>query len=165
MEYGPLALKDLGNCCGCEKRHPTVRNLVTLDKRIEGERGGWGCVVCDLPPEGAVAVLCDDCIYELKQNRAEIKFACLGYPGENRRIQTAKLTEVYEHDNSKHPESWDWEKALFHFREIRAVYQDLLNVTGANTSLALEVVFRPLAQRYHSGERTFDLYQAMKAVE
>ena len=160
MEY-----KDLGNCCMCEKRDESCRNLITLDKKTPEERRSWGCVVCNLPPSGAVAVLCDDCIDELRQKRGEIKFACLGYPGENRRVGLEKLTEVYEHDNSKHPESWDWEKALFHFREIRAVYQDLLNLTGANTSIALEIVFRPLSMRYHSGERTFDLYRAMMNCE
>lgn len=62
-------------------------------------------------------------------------------------------------------ENLDWEKAFFHFNEIRARYQDLAGMPGVNTSLALEHVFRPLAERYERGERTKELYQEMMAVE
>ncbi len=95
---------NLGKCCSCEKEHPSVRNAITLDKKTPEAKGGWGCFVCDLEPLGAVAVLCDECLDKMVQNQTVIKFACLGYPGENRRIEIEKLTEEWKHDMSKHPE-------------------------------------------------------------
>ena len=158
---------NLGKCCICEISGKTVRNLMTLHlKTLPDEtKGGWGCFVCDLPPSGAVAVLCDVCLFEYTADNTIIKFACLGYPGENRRIEIEKLTEVYEHDKSKHPETWDWNEALRHFRAVRQIYQDFVSQPGANTSFALEYLFRPLSTRYHRGERTLELFEAMKAVE
>ena len=96
----------LGKCCICELENDSVRNMMTLDlKTLPGEKGGWGCFQCGKPAEGAVAVLCDECIDKYFVKKVEIKFACLGYPGENRRIEIEKLTESFEHDMSKHPEA------------------------------------------------------------
>jgi len=95
----------LGKCCICEQENESVRNLITLHKKSLDEKGGWGCFTCGLPSRGAVAVLCDDCLDKTTGDKAvEIKFACLGYPGENRRIEMDKLTEEFDHDMSKHPE-------------------------------------------------------------
>ncbi len=92
----------LGKCCVCEAENESVRNIITLDKKMPDENlpGGWGCFVCGLDGQGAVAVLCDDCL----DTEKEIKFACLGYPKDNRRIEIEKLTEEFKHDKSKHPE-------------------------------------------------------------
>ena len=92
----------LGNCCACERENETVRNAVMLDKKIPSEKGGWGCFVCGLEPHGAVAVLCDECLDKYAAQKLEIKFACLGYPGENRRIEIEKLKEDFAHDLTKH---------------------------------------------------------------
>lgn len=96
----------LGKCCICEAENRSVRNLITLHKKIpDGEKGGWGCFTCGSPSRGAVAVLCDDCLDKtMADETIEIKFACLGYPGENRRIEIKELTEDFDHDMSKHPE-------------------------------------------------------------
>lgn len=97
----------LGKCCICEIENESVRNVMTLHKEIppEEKNGGWGCFVCDRPARGAVAVLCDDCLDNTMGDQpVEIKFACLGYPGENRRIEIEKLTVDFDHDMSKHPE-------------------------------------------------------------
>jgi hypothetical protein len=95
---------NLGKCCCCEKENETVRNAITLDKKSPVTPGGWGCFICDLPPQGAVAVVCDDCLEKIMIKESKIKFACLGYPGENRRLEIEKLTEDFSHDMSKHPE-------------------------------------------------------------
>lgn len=96
---------NLGKCCVCETSGKAVRNIITLDKKSPETKGGWGCFVCGLPSSGAVAVLCDECLEKTSAKESEIKFACLGYPGENRRIETDKLTEDFRHDLSKHPET------------------------------------------------------------
>ncbi len=99
----------LGKCCICETENESVKNLITLHKKIPDseKNGGWGCFVCGLPASGAVAVLCDDCLDKTIAKKVEIKLACLGYPGENRRIELDKLTEEFDHDLSKHPEERD----------------------------------------------------------
>lgn len=95
----------LGKCCSCEQENDSVRNILMLDKLTSEPTlpGGWGCVVCGLPAMGAVAVLCDECLEKSAEKKTNVKFACVGSPGENRRIEIQKLTEVFEHDMSKHP--------------------------------------------------------------
>lgn len=156
---------NLGKCCICETEGKIVRNVITLNKKTPEEKGGWGCVVCGLEPRGAVAVVCDVCIELYAKDETKLKFACLGYPSENRRIEIEKLTETYEHISSKHPESWDWEKALTHFREIRNQYQQLAGEPGVNSYLALRHVFQPLAHRFYAGERSQELFDEMMSVE
>ncbi len=101
---GP-ACPDLGPCCCCQKIGPTVRNLITLPFRApageDGRRiGGWGCAVCHLPCEGAVAVMCDGCIEE----KRELVEACAGYPASGERLPMAALTEPFDHDPARHRE-------------------------------------------------------------
>lgn len=48
---------NLGPCCMCEGG-PT-HNLIMLNQRGAIPGHGWGCVVCDLPLDGAYAVLCE----------------------------------------------------------------------------------------------------------
>lgn len=93
---------NLGKCCICETETDAVRNIISLDKKIPDEErsGGWGCFVCGLPARGAIAVLYDECL----DKKLEIKWACLGYPKENRRIEIEKLTVPFGHDLSKHSE-------------------------------------------------------------
>lgn len=96
---------NLGKCCICEKEDDSVRNAITLDKKSPaGTVGGWGCFVCNLPSEGAVSVICDDCFENYVDKKTELKFACLGYPGENKRIPIEELTEDFHHDKTKHEE-------------------------------------------------------------
>lgn len=92
---------DLGRCCCCEREGAGVRNILMLGFRSpEPGEGCWGCLQCGLPMEGAVAVVCDDCL------AAGLKpeLACLGPPAANRRIPVDALTERFEHDVSRHPE-------------------------------------------------------------
>lgn len=90
---------DLGPCCACEKSGPTVRNVIMLDKRAPIAGTGWGCVQCGLAADGAVAVLCDDCL------GSEPKSVCRGSPGENMRVSVLTLApEPFAHDLRKHEE-------------------------------------------------------------
>jgi len=96
------AFPDLGSCCVCEVRGPQVRNVVMLNKRHPDpipRFGCWGCFQCGLPCEGAVAVLCDDCV----RHQRTVRFACSGPAGLDRRIPIERLTEPFLHDESKHP--------------------------------------------------------------
>lgn len=91
------ALSNLGPCCNCERTNG-VRNIVMLDRRSPTPGHGWGCVVCDLPFDGAVVVLCDDCIAV-----SPPKFVCTGYPAADGRTSYADLPpDEFEHDDDKH---------------------------------------------------------------
>jgi len=90
---------DLGPCCVCEKAGPDVRNVVMLDRKGPVPGRGWGCLVCDLPLDGAVAVLCDDCL----ANRAgEIRFVCNGCPKDGRLPIEELAFEPFEHRMACH---------------------------------------------------------------
>jgi hypothetical protein len=83
---------DLGPCCNCGATAGVI-NVMMLDKRAPTPGKGWGCVVCNLPADGAVAVLCDDCVEQ------PIKAVCDGYPNEGKRVPIEQLSdEVFQHD-------------------------------------------------------------------
>jgi len=91
---------DLGSCCGCGKTDKTVRNVIMLDRKAPEPGKGWGCVVCNLPPDGASVILCDECLEKKPQPLDKI---VMGYPGENRRIHaTAYRFVEFKHDEFLH---------------------------------------------------------------
>jgi hypothetical protein len=98
--------ENLGPCCICET-FENVRTIVMIDKRAPVAGHGWGCVVCGLATDGAVAVICDDCA-ELEQADTKLKFACRGYPASDGRVPIAELTQEFSHDETRHPELWNY---------------------------------------------------------
>lgn len=94
---------DLGPCCVCRKggaEDVRVTNIMLLRMKGRESGKGWGCVVCGLSCDGAVAVLCDSCAGA----GIEPREVCVGHPHEGRRRPIADLTEPHEHDPAKHPE-------------------------------------------------------------
>lgn len=89
---------DLGPCCACHTTGSSVRNIVMLSVRASVPGTGWGCFVCGLRPDGAITVLCDDC---LEQGR-EAQEICRGYPVEHGRAESSSATDPYEHDETRH---------------------------------------------------------------
>lgn len=91
-------ITDLGVCCACGTTDG-VRNIVMLHKRAPKPGTGWGCVVCGLSSDGAVCVICDDCL-DLQR---EAKFVCFGYPADRVLFPIDELSdEPFEHDMTKH---------------------------------------------------------------
>ncbi len=87
----------LGPCCACEQT-AGVRHITCLQLKGTVPGHGWGCPICDLPLDGALAVVCDNCVTK------PLRFACRGYPAFDGRIAISELREPYGHDESKHPE-------------------------------------------------------------
>jgi len=87
----------IGPCCACGLTR-NVRNVIMLDKRAPIAGTGWGCVVCGLPSDGAVAVVCDDCLDE----EAPLKFICKGYASQGDRAPIETATEPFGHDLALH---------------------------------------------------------------
>ena len=78
--------------------------MIMLD-RVAPEPGkGWGCLVCNLPSDGATVVLCDDCLEIKPQPLGNIIF---GYPKENMRIKASAYPfQIFKHDEYLH---WAYE--------------------------------------------------------
>jgi hypothetical protein len=94
----------LGPCCICEATDG-VRNVLMLPLRGTVKGHGWGCLVCDLPMDGAIAVLCDGCLAIYQSNESALRFACRGYPASDGRVPIAELPqEPFDHDESRHKE-------------------------------------------------------------
>jgi hypothetical protein len=91
---------DFGPCCVCGKEDATVRNIMMLNKRTPAGYG-WGCLQCDLPMEGAIAVICDECLVP----DVVIKEYVFGQVSDKKRALVSTLSdEVFDHDMTKHPE-------------------------------------------------------------
>ncbi|MBD1864198.1 MULTISPECIES: hypothetical protein [Trichocoleus] len=98
FEAGDEEPPDFGACCACRQEGSTVRNFVSLTKRALVPGTGWGCIVCNLPSDGALAVICDECLAK----SAEIQDTCHGYAATKERSPLAALTEDFDHDHALH---------------------------------------------------------------
>lgn len=93
---------NLGLCCSCEKSGPSVKNILMLNKKCPLLGKGWGCLVCNLPNDGAVAVVCDECMEASSGKAPMLIFACRGWPAEDGRIAFSELMGVHEHNMHFH---------------------------------------------------------------
>lgn len=89
---------DYGACCACDTTGPTVRNFIGLEKEAPVPGQGWGCVICELPCNGALAVICDSC---LEAERLPTQ-AIYGYPSLKRRISLGALIKEFKHKDGYH---------------------------------------------------------------
>lgn len=91
-----------GPCCGCGAPDVPRANLVMYDFVAPEGFNGWACVLCDLPPHGAIAILCDTCV----EGQVEPRFICGGtYATEGVRVSLDGYErKPFHHDTSKHPE-------------------------------------------------------------
>ena len=93
---------NLGPCCICEGM-TNVHTILMLEQKAPIIGHGWGCVVCDLPPDGATAVVCDACIEE-GDVESRLRFACRGFPASEGRVAIDELHGEHQHDMRYHVE-------------------------------------------------------------
>lgn len=93
--------ENLGTCCICCSTEG-VRNIMNFPQKAPVPGRGWGCVICHLPGDGAIAVLCDGCLEKVQYEGVEIPYACVGYPADNKRVPVAELRGTHEHDMEAH---------------------------------------------------------------
>jgi len=72
--------------------------MKSLPERSDGATLFKGCLVCNLPNDGAVAVLCDSCL----ETNAPILDACHGELASGGRAPRESLTEAFDHDMRFH---------------------------------------------------------------
>lgn len=91
---------DLGPCCAC-RGIENVRNIILVNKLAPVPGTGWGCFECDLSMDGAIAVVCDECI----DNNRAFNEVCYGLPDGCQRVAYDSLPDThFDHDLSQHPE-------------------------------------------------------------
>jgi hypothetical protein len=74
----------------CE-RHNKSTNIITLPLKAPVKGTGWGCVVCEAPFDGAMAVVCHGCV------DLEPRYVVNGKVGESKqRIPIAQVTEPFD---------------------------------------------------------------------
>ena len=93
---------DLGDCCGCGCVGESVRNIVALEYRATVPGVGWGCVVCNIPADGAIAVVCGKCLERFQAGEDVLKKAVSGYTLEKGRCDIKTLTEPFRHLDVPH---------------------------------------------------------------
>jgi hypothetical protein len=92
----------VGPCCAC--RHVgLLRNIIMLHWR-NPNACGWGCVTCNLAPEGAIALVCDACWEGGRPIRDAV--ATTIYAAD--RVPVTSLTEPWDHDEAKHSRDNDF---------------------------------------------------------
>ncbi len=92
----------LGACCACRLFKPDVRNVVCLSFKAPVAGTGWGCVQCGLALDGAVAVICDDCL----EMAAPLQELCHSFPADRQRAAYTTYAggERHHHRLERHPE-------------------------------------------------------------
>lgn len=93
---------DFGPCCACgrEGEGIHVQNIIMLGQKAPTPGTGWACFQCGQPSDGAVSVVCNDCL----NIGRPIRFAIDGYPKDKKRVPVESLKGEHEHDMSKHLE-------------------------------------------------------------
>lgn len=96
---------DLGPCCNCGSTGDFVRNILMMKFTAPESGKGWGCFQCDLPNDGAVAVLCDGCLEQISRDQVQIPQVCIGEPGNGKRVAVTDYEhEPFDHNLRLHPE-------------------------------------------------------------
>jgi hypothetical protein len=91
---------DMGECCAC-RGTGNVRNILMHNRRAPVPGTGWGCVVCHLPMDGAISILCDTCV----ASGARPLTVCDGFPVDKKRKPVEALDPApFDHDMKFHDE-------------------------------------------------------------
>jgi len=101
---------DFGTCCVCGEEgteENPVRNGIMLKLRGPSPGKGWGCLICDLPVDGAMAFVCDRCL-DLGFEKSPIRWVVKGFIADKGRVSIDVCKEFFDHDMSKHKEvKWE----------------------------------------------------------
>lgn len=93
-------------CCACGELKSPCRTIGQLNLKAPKGSSGWGCMVCHLPMEGAMVVVCDECNerFDREDETLEIRWAIAGDFDSDDRVLISELTEPHEHNPRFHPE-------------------------------------------------------------
>jgi hypothetical protein len=93
------SFKDFGSCCSCGSTSHAA-NFLLLEHEAPVPGSGWGCAICKLPANGAIAVLCDTC---LKQVNPVLTHVIFGYPADKKRVSYDSVSNTcFKHTMELH---------------------------------------------------------------
>jgi len=102
----------LGTCCGCQQPIQGVPHLIMLDIEAPIAGTGWGCYLCHLPNNGALAVVCNECLI----SQSMLFEVIYGYPESKQRLRFVNMEEPMTpfHHKANHrpqvnPEPYRWD--------------------------------------------------------
>lgn len=102
-EIGMEEAPDLGPCCNCGAIGDLVRNIITMPFTAPQPGTGWGCMQCGLPGNGAIVVLCDNCLESHQRGEFKIVTVCDGLAYEGKRIAIKDYQyQIFKHDLRRH---------------------------------------------------------------
>lgn len=96
------------SCSWCGQTR-VCRNIVLIDRLAPSPGKGWGCLICGLPEDGAIAVGCEECMADGAHERTPT-WVCSGWaaPADGvapERVRYADLPDgVFEHRMHFHEE-------------------------------------------------------------
>ena len=82
--------ENLGTCCICGSEEGVI-NIVSLPYKTFIPGTGWGNVETGLPADGAIAVLCDECMTNF--NLENLRDVVYGYALEKQRRPFSELNQ------------------------------------------------------------------------
>lgn len=89
----------LGECCICQGA-VAVRNIILLPSKCPTPGQGWDCEVCGLPPDGALAVLCECCYPQYLAGCTGLRYVCTGQPALDGRTPYRCVTGLHLHNRA-----------------------------------------------------------------
>jgi len=102
-------LHDFGTCCVCEVESTDVNNFVMLPYKAPVPGTGWGCFVCDMDSDGAMSVMCTECLMKLNHFEVEIKFVIDGFPKNKKRKPLENYLKIpFMHNPELHDQYEGW---------------------------------------------------------
>jgi hypothetical protein len=118
----------LGPCCHCMRDEQSA-NLLLLNYDAPIPGTGWGCAQCGLPDDGALAVMCDECM----EAEREVRYVCVGRPGAGARTPVESLTAAFHHRLEHHPERFRFRGGLNGNAARRCAFPDRVNKGRRNS--------------------------------
>jgi len=101
----------IGPCCRCGTTALPVRTILMLPFQAPVAGQGWACLQCGLPPDGALAVVCDACAQFLAgvhwhaEDLRLLESVCAGALADGHRLRCAEFRAVpFAHEPRHHPE-------------------------------------------------------------
>lgn len=112
-EDSAKAKANFGTCCVCEVESKDVNNFVMLPYKAPIPGTGWGCFVCDMDSDGAISVMCNECLIKLNYFEVEIKFVIEGFPRDKKRKPLENYLKIpFMHNPKLHDQYEGWTSTI-----------------------------------------------------
>ena len=92
----------IGECCACRRRD-VRRHIVLLNCLAPVSGTGWGCLVCNMPNDGGLGLVCSRCVAKGRNKAMHMMLIVSGYVMDDHLIDAAPWREKpFDHDLEVH---------------------------------------------------------------